>query len=118
MEYAGSYALFNYKLADPSQGLVYSNLRLIRTFEHGHDPLSSEAGFIFVHVDMVKESGPLIDGSIRALDACAVDDREAFDAALELVVQSMEKVNKVMDGMYELHKPKSDTFYETTEIDM
>src|SRR5256885_7372017 len=99
MEYAGSYALFNYKLADPSQGLVYSNLRLIRAFEHGHDPLSSEAGFIFVHVDMVKESGSLIDGSVRALDACAADNREAFDSGLELVVQSMEKINKVMDGM-------------------
>lgn len=51
MEYAGSYALFNYRLQDPSAGLEYSNLRLIRAFEHGLDPTSSEAGFVLVHVD-------------------------------------------------------------------
>lgn len=51
MEYAGSYALFNYRLEDPDQGLEYDNLRLIRAFEHGLDPKSSEAGFVLVHVD-------------------------------------------------------------------
>jgi indoleamine 2,3-dioxygenase len=99
MEYAGSYALFNYRLDDPNVGLEYSNLRLIRAFEHGLDPTSSEAGFVLVHVDMVKNSGPLVDGVVSALDACANDDRNAFDASLEKVVHSMIKVNKVMDGM-------------------
>ena len=51
MEYAGSYALYNYRLEDPAKGLEYSNLRLIRAFEHGLDPSSSEAGFVLVHVD-------------------------------------------------------------------
>ena len=51
MEYAGSYALFNYRLEDPNRGLEYDNLRLIRAFEHGLDPKSSEAGFVLVHVD-------------------------------------------------------------------
>jgi indoleamine 2,3-dioxygenase len=51
MEYAGSYALYNYRLNDPAKGLEYSNLRLIRAFEHGLDPASSEAGFVLVHVD-------------------------------------------------------------------
>jgi hypothetical protein len=51
MEYAGSYALFNYRLEDPNAGLEYSNLRLIRAFEHGLDHTSSEAGFVLVHVD-------------------------------------------------------------------
>jgi indoleamine 2,3-dioxygenase len=54
MEYAGSYALFNYRLEDPKLGLEYDNLRLIRAFEHGLDPKSSEAGFVLVHVAMVK----------------------------------------------------------------
>lgn len=41
MEYAGSYALYNYKLEDPSKGMEYDNIRLIRAFEHGLDPKSS-----------------------------------------------------------------------------
>lgn len=98
MEYAGSYALFNYRLEDPKAGLEYSNLRLIRAFEHGLDSTSSEAGFVLVHVDMVQNSGPLVDGVVSALDACAKKDREAFNVGLEKVVQSMVKVNKVMDG--------------------
>lgn len=98
MEYAGSYALFNYRLEDPKRGLEYDNLRLIRAFEHGLDPKSSEAGFVLVHVDMVQNSGPLVDGVIVALDACETDDREAFNIGMEKVVTSMTKVNKVMDG--------------------
>ena len=100
MEYAGSYALFNYRLQDPSRGLEYDNLRLIRAFEHGLDPSSSEAGFVLVHVDMVRNSGPLVDGVVSALNACEFADREAFNDGLSKVVQAMTKVNKVMDGMY------------------
>jgi indoleamine 2,3-dioxygenase len=91
MEYAGSYALFNYRLEDPKRGLEYDNLRLIRAFEHGLDPKSSEAGFVLIHVD-------LVDGVVSALDACEHNDREAFDIGMEKVVNSMTKVNKVMDG--------------------
>lgn len=98
MEYAGSYALFNYRLENPKLGLEYDNLRLIRAFEHGLDPKSSEAGFVLVHVDMVRNSGPLVDGVVSALDGCENHDRAAFDAGLEKVVTSMTKVNKVMDG--------------------
>src|SRR5436190_3009691 len=93
MEYAGSYALYNYRLEDPSAGLEYSNLRLIRAFEHGLDPTSSEAGFVLVHVDMVKNSGPLVDGVVSALDACEKNDRTAFNAGMVKVVQSMIRVN-------------------------
>ena len=98
MEYAGSYALYNYQLVDPTKGLVYDNLRLIRAFEHGLDVTSSEAGFVLVHVDMVQNSGPLVDGVVSALEACLVQDREAFDVGMGKVVQAMVKVNKVMDG--------------------
>jgi indoleamine 2,3-dioxygenase len=99
MEYAGSYALFNYRLEDSSRGLEYDNLRLIRAFEHGLDPKSSEAGFVLVHVDMVQNSGPLVDGVMSALDACEANDRQAFDVGMQKVVSSMTRVNKVMDGM-------------------
>jgi indoleamine 2,3-dioxygenase len=98
MEYAGSYALFNYRLEDPSRGLDYDNLRLIRAFEHGLDPKSSEAGFVLVHVDMVQNSGPLVDGVVSALDACEANDREAFNVGMEKVVTSMTRVNKVMES--------------------
>lgn len=100
MEYAGSYALFNYRLADPKLGLEYSNLRLIRAFEHGLDQTSSEAGFVLVHVAMVKHSGLLVSSTADALDACAVKDRDAFNIAMRGVVDSLKRVNGVMNGMY------------------
>ena len=98
MEYAGSYALFNYRLEDPAIGMEYSNLRLIRAFEHGLDQSSSEAGFVLVHVDMVQNSGLLVKGGVNALSACGDGDRKAFNAALEGVVEAMVNVNGVMDG--------------------
>lgn len=43
MSYAAAYSLFNYRFEDPSIGFSeYSNLRMIRAFERGLDPLSSE----------------------------------------------------------------------------
>ena len=98
MEYAGSYALFNYRLEDPALGLEYSNLRLIRAFERGLDATSSEAGFVLVHVNMVKHSGKLVQGTMEALDACKADSREDFNAGLRKVVNSMKSVNKVMNS--------------------
>ena len=98
MEYAGSYALFNYRLEDPALGMEYSNLRLIRAFEHGLDQSSSEAGFVLVHVDMVRNSGLLVEGAVNTLSACGDSNRKAFNAGLESVVNAMVKVNGVMDG--------------------
>src|SRR5947209_20504376 len=100
MEYAGSYALFNYRLADALHGLEYSNLRLIRAFEHGLDPHSSEAGFVLVHIAMVRHSGALVKGAVDMLNGCMSRDRESFDAGLKEVVDALEKVNAVMNSMY------------------
>lgn len=113
MEYAGSYALFNYRLQDPSKGLEYDNLRLIRAFEHGLDPSSSEAGFVLVHVDMVQNSGGLVDGVVSALDACTINDRSGFDIGLSKVLVAMSKVNKVMDGMWAKSKPNDYNSFRT-----
>jgi hypothetical protein len=99
MEYAGSYALFNYRLEDPKLGLSYTNLRLIRAFEHGLDPMSSEAGFVLVHVAMVKHSGALVSSAANTLKASEQKDRQSFDEALTGVVESLEKVNSVMNGI-------------------
>ncbi|CAZ83452.1 unnamed protein product [Tuber melanosporum] len=67
MEYAGSYALYNYRLLDPALGLTYDNLAPIRAFEKGLDRTSSEAGFVLTHVDMVKESPELVAGAVNTL---------------------------------------------------
>jgi indoleamine 2,3-dioxygenase len=98
MEYAGSYALFNYRLVAPERGLEYDNLRLVRAFEHGLDPTSSEAGFVLVHIAMVKESGALIKGAVDMLEGCTASDREQFDDGLRTLVSGLKKVNAVMNS--------------------
>ena len=100
MEYAGSYALFNYRLVDEAKGLEYDNLRLIRAFEAGLDPESSEAGFVLVHIAMVKESGALVEGASEMLNGCTAKDREQFDNGLRTLVNGLRKVNAVMNSKY------------------
>lgn len=100
MEYAGSYALFNYRLEEPEKGLEYDNLRLIRAFEHGLDPSSSEAGFVLVHVAMVKESGAIVKGAVEALNGAAARNREHFDDGMRTLVDGLKKVNAVMNSAY------------------
>lgn len=122
MEYAGSYALYNYRLADPEHGMDYNNLRLIRAFEHGHDPASSEAGFVLVHVDMVRNSGPLIAGAVSCLDACSnlavlgsssLLARETVNEGLRTMLGAAKKINSVMDKMWMRSKPTSYTSFRT-----
>ncbi|KAG7288584.1 hypothetical protein NEMBOFW57_004937 [Staphylotrichum longicolle] len=131
MEYAGSYALFNYRLVDPSLGLEYSNLRLIRAFEHGLDPTSSEAGFVLVHIAMVKHSGQLVAGAVaclKALDAHnnnnnnnnsnstandASTPRQALNAALAQVLAALRQINKTMETMWTRSSPTHYTSFRT-----
>lgn len=105
MEYAGSYALFNYRLENPKLGLEYDNLRLIRAFEHGLDSTSSEAGFVLVHVAMVRHSGALISAASEVLKSCEARDRTTFNEALTGVVDSLTKVNSVMNSNYPSYRP-------------
>jgi indoleamine 2,3-dioxygenase len=100
MEYAGSYALFNYRLEDASKGLEYDNLRLIRAFEQGLDPGSSEAGFVLVHIAMVKESGALVKGTVEMLEGSTAQDRASFDEGLRTLVAGLGKVNAVMNSKF------------------
>jgi indoleamine 2,3-dioxygenase len=121
MEYAGSYALFNYRLEDPKGGMDYSNLRLIRAFEHGLDPTSSEAGFVLVHIDMVKNTGPLVGGTVDALNAASqtltglgsVADRTALNAGLSSVLGAMQKINHTMETMWSKSRPTEYTSFRT-----
>ncbi|KAL1958824.1 hypothetical protein VTO42DRAFT_3661 [Malbranchea cinnamomea] len=106
MSYAVAYSLFNYKLDNPSQGLAYDNLRLIRAFEKGHDPKSSEAGFILTHVYMVKESGALVNGAVRILNAIeAGSNRTEVNDAYREILAAMTKIEECMEDMWKNSKP-------------
>lgn len=113
MEYAGSYALFNYRLENPELGLEYNNLRLIRAFELGMDPTSSEAGFVLVHIAMVKHSGDLVAAAVKASEAAASKDREAFNDAMTGLVAALDQINKVMNTMWARSKPSGYTSFRT-----
>ncbi|QUC23261.1 uncharacterized protein UV8b_07502 [Ustilaginoidea virens] len=121
MEYAGSYALYNYRLEDPSRGLEYDNLRLIRAFEHGLDPTSSEAGFVLVHIDMVRNSGPLVAGTVKCLDVASQlssplgtpAQRAAFNQGLGEVLAALVKINAVMETMWAKSRPTEYTSFRT-----
>lgn len=130
MEYAGSYALYNYRLENPKDGMTYSNLRLIRAFEHGLDPTSSEAGFVLVHVEMVKNSGPLVKGAMSLLalaeDAAAtvqdrgldiaplsLQQRQSVNASLADILSALELINAAMETMWSKSRPTSYTSFRT-----
>ncbi|KAL4954900.1 hypothetical protein BDW69DRAFT_162109 [Aspergillus filifer] len=106
MSYAASYALFNYTLADPSKGLVYSNLRLVRAFERGLDPRSSEAGFILTHIDMVKDTPGLIKGALEVISTLEQSGpRSEVNDGFREILASMEKIEAGMEDMWANSKP-------------
>lgn len=114
MEYAGSYALYNYRLANPPSGLSYPNLRLIRAFEHGLDPSSSEAGFVLVHIAMVSHSPLLVSGCVNALSSATSRDRSRFNTALgEEMLTALRNINRSMETMWQKSKPGSYTSFRT-----
>ncbi|KAL4878284.1 hypothetical protein BJY04DRAFT_196148 [Aspergillus karnatakaensis] len=106
MSYAASYALFNYTLEDSSKGLVYSNLRLVRGFERGLDPRSSEAGFILTHIDMVKDTPGLISGALQVIDTIQQGGpRSTVNDGFREILASMEKIEAGMEDMWANSKP-------------
>lgn len=105
LSYAAAYALYNYKLLDPAAGLAnYTNLSLIRAFERGLDPASSEAGFVLTHIDMVRFSAELVAGAVAVLDgveAARTDpagQREKVDDGFRGIIAAMEKIEGRMEG--------------------
>lgn len=99
MSYAAAYSLFNYTVADPSKGLTYDNLRLVRAFERGLDPKSSEAGFILTHVDMVKHSSNLISGAVKVVDTIELGGpRSDVNDGFREILTAMEKIEAAMEG--------------------
>ncbi|PPJ52658.1 hypothetical protein CBER1_10871 [Cercospora berteroae] len=115
LAYAAGYALFNYRFVNASIGASeYSNLRLIRAFEKGLDASSSEAGFILTHVDMVKHTGPLVQGAVQLLDAVAADTGVSTVAdAFDHLLSTMRVIEDSMEGMWNQSKPKDYISYRT-----
>ncbi|KAG8624931.1 hypothetical protein KVT40_006682 [Elsinoe batatas] len=126
MSYAASYALYNYYLEDPTKGHHdYSNLRLIRAFEHGLDPKSSEAGFILTHIHMVAQTGDLIRGSAEVIEAVSLarsmmpdetttsEAKQKATTALHLILKSMTLIEANMEKMWTHSLPKDYMSYRT-----
>jgi indoleamine 2,3-dioxygenase len=115
MSYAAAYTLYNYRFEDPSIATdSYGNLRLIRAFERGLDPSSSEAGFVLTHVDMVKHSPSLILGTTQLLDAVATHaDRTSANSALQMLLGSMNAIESSMEAMWTHSRPADYLSYRT-----
>ena len=116
MSYAASYALYNYHLIDPSKGASeYSNLRLVRAFEHGLDAKSSEAGFILTHIHMVQETGALVDGAVSLLKEIESDrqGRAGAKSAFLKMLQAMKRIEAAMESMWSHSLPKEYISYRT-----
>jgi len=98
MEYALSYALYNYTYKDHSlpTPCVYDNMKLIRTFD-GSD---AEHGFILVHVAMVSFSGELVKHSRAILDAASWKDRPEFDNSCRHLHTTLRDINNTMETMW------------------
>ncbi|KAK6520364.1 hypothetical protein TWF506_000636 [Arthrobotrys conoides] len=117
MEYAGSYALFNWRRLDPNRKMDYDNLALIRAFENGLDNKSSEAGFVLIHVEMVKHSHGLVSGvqkGLKALRDSDYPDRlSVFQEGLQEILEAFKKINKVMNDMWQKSKPEAYSGFRT-----
>lgn len=115
MSYAAAYTLFNYRFENPSIGAAeYSNLRLVRAFERGLDPTSSEAGFVLTHVDMVKHSSGLIKGTADILNTISShSSRSDVVSGLETMLETMRHIEASMETMWNNSKPKDYNTYRT-----
>ncbi|KAJ2993513.1 hypothetical protein HDV02_002277 [Globomyces sp. JEL0801] len=96
MEYAQSYALYNYQRKDPSRPLDYDNLELIRKFSGS----KSEHGFINIHVAMVRHTPALVDAVLKVMDSCHARNHPEFIKNMESLIAVMTKINGVMEEMW------------------
>ena len=103
-----AYSTYNYRFADPSIGTTkYDNLRLVRAFEYGLDPASSEAGFVLTHVDMVKHSPDLIKGAVDMLNSVSGGaGPEDVSAAFHHMLDAMQRIEASMETMWANSRPK------------
>lgn len=110
-----AYSTYNYRFANPSVGTsTYENLRLVRAFEQGLDPASSEAGFVLTHVDMVKHTPSLIRGAVSALDTISARaPAPDVSAAFHTMLSAMQRIESAMEAMWAHSRPKDYISYRT-----
>ena len=96
MEYAQSYALYNWKRKDPLKGIEFDNLELIRAFENS----PHESGFILVHVAMVAHSGKLVSCVLDIFESARIKSRAKLDEAPDKLLNVMKDINKIMETMW------------------
>ncbi|KAJ9661919.1 hypothetical protein H2198_001671 [Neophaeococcomyces mojaviensis] len=127
MSYAASYALYNYTVVDSHKADAlsdYSNIRLIRAFERGLDPTSSEAGFILTHIHMVAQTGPLLSGVINTLEhisalrtspaaAKTAETAAQIKTSMAQVLSTMETIESNMERMWTNSHPADYPTYRT-----
>lgn len=101
MEYALSYALYNWKRNDIARPIAFDNLELIRKFTG----MSSEAGFILVHVAMVAHSHLQVKATFEILEAARGKDRPAFNEGLRHFLRAMQLINGEMETMWSRSNP-------------
>lgn len=76
-------------------------MRLVRAFERGLDPKSSEAGFILTHVDMVKDSAELVSGAVKVIDTLETGGtRQEVNEGFREILRAMERIEASMEGMF------------------
>ncbi|KAJ1930550.1 hypothetical protein IWQ60_000160 [Tieghemiomyces parasiticus] len=109
MEYAQSYALYNYRLKDPDAGITYPNLALVRKFSG----CPAEHGFILVHVAIVSHSARLVEQALAALRAVGQRDRTAFNRALTIYRDTLGAINEVMSSMWTRSKSEDYVSFRT-----
>lgn len=101
MEYALTYALYNWKRNDPSKGIDYDNLSLIRKLHGG----VAEHGFVLVHVAMVAHTGEQVRNTERVLAASKDRDIPELLNALKDYHKNLTEINHTMDTMWARSDP-------------
>jgi indoleamine 2,3-dioxygenase len=109
MEYAQSYALYNWKRKNAEKGIEYDNIQLIRKFTG----MPSEKGFILVHVDMVRFTPLLVSGVVGSFSALENNDRPLFNEQMKRVLFSARDINLSMEQMWKRSKPADYLKYRT-----
>lgn len=113
MEYATSYALYNWRRLDKTKGVDYENLRTIRSFTG----MASEHAFILVHVAMVAHTPRLVTAILHALGALeggvGEQQRLVFDDALRAINASLAAINGVMETMWRRSAPGDYKYFRT-----
>ena len=109
MEYAQSYALYNYKKIDEAGKLNFDNLKLIRAFTNER----SEAGFILTHVAMVQYTPDLVKNTCLVLDAVKDNKRDDFNKFLGDLNKTLLKINIEMETMWAASKPEDYKMFRT-----